>query len=94
MEFSTNAAKLHDQLWELTNGKLFRVTFNKRTTGEQRTMVCRMGVRKGLTGTGHKFEPEDRNLIVVYDFHKKGYRMIAVEGITEFQINGKIYKVN
>ena len=91
MEFSNNASELSSQLRGLTKGRIFRVTFNKRTTGEERTMVCRFGVKKGITGTGQKFEPEDRGLLTVFDVQKNGFRMIPLEGIKEFKIAGTVY---
>lgn len=51
-----------------SNGKLFRVTFTKRSTGSKRRMVARTGVRKGVTGDGLKFNPRDHDLLTVHEF--------------------------
>lgn len=67
-----------------TKGRFFHVIFTKRTTGETRHMTARTGVRKNLTGTGLKFNPRKRNLLVAYDV-SKGYRMIPIEGVTYFK---------
>jgi hypothetical protein len=96
-----------------TNGKLFGVTFIKRSTGSKRRMTARLGVSKGVTGEGQKFNPRDHDLITVHEFvtdpntsrdekgHFSGagsmathFRNIAIEGITEVRIGGKIFQVN
>lgn len=95
-----------DQLHELirqrcADGKIFSVTFTKRTTSEQRTMAARLGVTKGVKGVGHKFDPKSHNLLCVYDINKleagmgeKGaFRMINLETVTYLSINGDEYKV-
>lgn len=51
-----------------TKGKLFSVTFNKRTNNAPRRMTGRLGVRKGTTGQGKKFNDRDHNLITVHEF--------------------------
>jgi len=43
-----------------TNGQLFSITFTKRTTGEERKIVGRTGVRKGVNGTGLRYNPSSR----------------------------------
>lgn len=90
-QLSRKTAKLTEQLRKLSKGKLFRVTFIKRTTGEERTMVCRMGVTKDLTGKGLSYEPKDKGLVTVYDMQKRGYRSIPIEGIKEIRLSGEIY---
>lgn len=90
----TSAKDAEKQLKELAGSTVFRVVFVKRTTGELRTMLCRFGVKKGLSesGEGRKFEPTDRGLVGVWDMQKDGYRMISVEGIREVKIRGKVYR--
>lgn len=51
-----------------SQGKLFGVTFIKRSTGSSRHMVARVGVSQGVTGEGQKFNPRDHNLLNVYEF--------------------------
>jgi hypothetical protein len=64
------------------NGKIFTVTFIKRTTGEARTMNCRMGVTKHLKGGSKPYNDKDHGLITVWDLQAKGYRCIPLESIT------------
>ena len=75
------------------NGKIFAAVFTKKN-GEKRKMVCRQGVAKYVTGKGLKFKPEERNLIGVFDMHKKAYRFINVETLQSLKVKGKEYKVD
>jgi hypothetical protein len=75
------------------NGKIFSVIFEKRSTGVDRLMVCRKGVKKHLNGGELKYNPSNRNLINVFDLQSKGYRSISIEGIKKVKANGKEYVV-
>jgi hypothetical protein len=67
-----------------TNGKFFSVSFIKKD-GTTRKMTARLGVKKNLKGVGLKFDPSEKNLIVVFDVHKKAYRMINLLTIFKFK---------
>jgi hypothetical protein len=67
-----------------TNGKFFSVSFIKKD-GTERRMTARLGVKKDIKGVGLKFNPTERNLIVVFDIHKKAYRMINLSTIFKFK---------
>lgn len=57
------------KLMRNTKGKLFSVVFEKRTKpGVIRRMVCRTGVRKGVSGEGQSFNPADHSLLTVHEF--------------------------
>jgi hypothetical protein len=75
-----------------TNGKIFRATFTKRTTGETRNLTGRLGVSKGVKGVGLSFNPSEKKLMVVYDMHKRNFRMINLERLYEVKFKGLIYK--
>ena len=75
------------------SGRIFSVKFAK-TDGSERKMVCRKGVRKGLTGKGARYNPIERGLITVYDVQKGGYRMINFDTLQEFKMGGVSYKIN
>ena len=77
------STKTIQELVKTTKGKIFAVEFVKRTTGEMRTMTCRTGASKGVTGEGRKYDTEAKNLISVYDM-RKGFRNIPVEGVISF----------
>jgi hypothetical protein len=76
-----------------TNGKIFSAVFIKKN-GERRTIVGRRGVSKYVTGKGLGFNPGARNLIGIFDMHKKAYRFINIETLKEIKVNGKSYKVS
>jgi hypothetical protein len=57
------------RLMKGTKGKLFSVLFVKRTKpGVQRRMVCRLGVKQGVTGQGQSFDPASHSLLTVAEF--------------------------
>ena len=70
-------------------GKIFSVTFIKKD-GTERNMVCRLGVQKYLSG-GKSVNNPDKHL-TVYDMHKKGYRNITFDTLTEIKC-GKLHFV-
>ena len=76
-----------------SKGRVFGVTFIKRTTGEVRTMQARLGVKKGVTGEGLKFNPKDYALIPVNEMPMQQFRMVNLEGLTNLSIEGKKYEV-
>jgi len=76
-----------------SRGKIFGVSFIKRTNGEIRTMSARRGVSKGVNGEGLKYDPESKQLLTVYDMHKQGYRMINTNDILNLSINGNRYMI-
>ena len=75
-----------------TNGKIFSAVFTKKN-GEKRKMVCRQGVYKYVKGVGLKFKPEERDLIGVFDMHKKAYRFINVKTLEQIKVKGVIYTI-
>ena len=75
-----------------TKGKIFSAVFTKKN-GEKRKMVCRQGVAKYVKGVGLKFKPEEKNLIGVFDMHKKAYRFINTTTLEQIKVQGKTYKI-
>ena len=75
-----------------TNGKIFSAVFVKKD-GEIRKMVCRQGVYKYVKGVGLKFKPEERDLIGVFDMHKKAYRFINVKTLEQIKVKGITYTI-
>lgn len=72
-------------------GKIFSATFEKKD-GTIRTINCRRDVKKGVTGKGLSFDPMSKGLLVVYDMHRKGFRMINLDKLIEAKVNGKTIK--
>ena len=73
-----------------TNGKIFSAIFTKKD-GEKRKMVCRQGVAKYVKGVGLRFKPEKRDLIGVFDMHKKAYRFINLNTLEQIKVEGIKY---
>jgi hypothetical protein len=85
--------KNYDFLKEaVDDGHIFSVDFIKRTTGEERHMVCRIGVKSHLKGGTKKFSDTEKNLLTVFDVQKNGYRSIPLENIIRVKINGRTYE--
>ena len=85
--------QLEQIIRQLSPNQFFGVTFVKRTTGEIRTMHCRLGVtpKTQAKNPGFRFDPSGHGLLPVYDVQKKDYRMINLDGITQLRINGKVF---
>jgi hypothetical protein len=61
------------------NGEIFGVRFIKKD-GTERTMSCRLGVQKGITGAGKPWDRNDYpNLMTVYDMNRQGFRTVNLE---------------
>lgn len=74
-------------------GKIFTVTFVKRTTGETRVLNGRQGVKKHLKGGEAAYSFSEKQLLPVFDMVKGEYRSIPIEGIEEVKIMGKTFQV-
>ena len=72
-------------------GKIFSATFEKKD-GTIRTINCRRDVKKGVTAKGLSLDPMSKGLLVVYDMHRKGFRMINLDKLIEAKVNGKTIK--
>ena len=83
--------KLIDLLVE-NKSNIFSVVFLKKD-GSIRKMLCRFGVKKHLKGGKLKFNPLERNLLVVFDMQKEAYRMINLETIMNINMKGVEYNV-
>jgi hypothetical protein len=82
----------YDEIEKLTKrGEFFTVAFIKRTTGEERVMNCRTGVKKHLKGGSAAYNFKEKNLLSVYDVQAEGYRCIPVDAVTRLTINGETH---
>ena len=77
-----------------SKGKFFGVTFTKRTTGEERQMNCRLGVKKHLRGGEPAYDFEEKNLLPVFDLQMKQYRSISLDSISALTIEGEEFGVS
>ena len=76
-------------------GKIFTATFIKKD-GTMRTMRARLGVKKGVSGVGLKYDAESVGNLVVYDMEKKAFRTIAIDSLCQLNYNKKkeVYLMN
>ena len=77
-----------------TNGRVFAVIFIKRSTGEEKTIRARVGVKTKINGKGLRYNTRDKKLIVVYDMKGRIYKSIPIEGIEVVCCRGKRYRVD
>ena len=71
-----------------SSGRIFGVVFQKRTTGKLRAMTCRLGVRKGVKGIGGSFDPDEKNLLRVYEMPQSQFRCVPIEGVRSLTVDG------
>lgn len=76
---------------ELVGNSIFTAKFIKKN-GEERTINCRLNVKKHLKGGELSHNPEDYNHLIVFDMQKKGYRTIALNTLKELIHGGKCWK--
>jgi hypothetical protein len=80
------------KLIKASGGKTFGVTFTKKN-GEERKMNARLGVKKGVTGVGMKYNPAEHNLITAFDMHKENFRMINLATMSRLSTKKKTYEI-
>ena len=73
---------------EERQGKLYSIVFTKRSTGEERQMVCRQNVVSHLKGGEKAYDATAKGLITTFDFQKNAYRSIPIEGIKRIKMHG------
>ena len=77
-------------------GRMFTVTFIKKSNGQKRVLNGRLGVKAYLVGGILPYDPDEKGLIPVKDNvipGRAGYRMINIQGITNLKLNGVEYNV-
>lgn len=75
-----------------TNGKIFRVNFKKRSTGETRKMVARLNVISHRKGGDRAYDPKVYDLMTVFDMQKREYRSIPLDAVEELQAGAKVHR--
>ena len=80
-----------DELMKMAEkGNFVSVRFLKKN-GEERNLVGRLGVKKGVKGTGKVYDDADKNIVTLYE-PKNGYRSIRVDSIISVKTNGEEVK--
>jgi len=77
-----------------TNGRVFAVTFIKRSDGKERTIRARVGVRVNQKGKTPRYNPKGKKLVLVFDMGERIYKCIPIEGIEAVTFRGKRYRVD
>lgn len=75
-----------------SKGRVFGVTFVKKN-GDVRDMGARLGVKKGVTGAGMKYNPADHDLITAFDMTKKNFRMINLQTLQRLTLDKETYEI-
>ena len=73
-------------------GKIFYAEFIKKDGGLRR-MTARLGVRKGVTGKGMRYDPAAYGLLPVYDMDKAQWRMINLNTLKRLHLNHQKFAV-
>jgi len=72
--------------------KAVTVTFKKKTDGKMRVLNGRLGVKKGVTGKGLRFDPKAYDLLSIYDMQKHAFRFINLPSVKKVVADGVTYK--
>jgi len=75
----------------VSDGKTFTIEFIKRTTGELRTMNCRLGVKKFLRGGKMAYSPAEKQLLTVFDMQAKAHCTVPLKGIQRISVGGQTF---
>ena len=76
-----------------SNGKNFTVCFYKKTDGSYREMNARTGVTLGVKNVGRSFNPDDYDLLGVYDMQKHAHRMVNLRQVVGLKMKDNEYQV-
>jgi len=87
-----NRTNLRSKIEEVAGNKLVSVAFVK-LDNQDRNMVFRLGVKKGLRGGQNKVEADDRSYMTVYDMKKGGFRTLNLKTVKTIRMGGKRYEV-
>jgi hypothetical protein len=77
-----------DEFRQIVGGRIFSAKFTKQN-GEIREMVARLGVKKHLKGGELKYDPSERNNLIVFDMEKEDYRTIKFDALMEISYDHK-----
>ena len=75
-----------------SKGKIFTVE-NTKKDGSARKFNGRINVQKGVKGVGLPFNPDDHELITIYDMKAGGFRMVNMKTVNKITINKETFGV-
>ena len=82
-----------ESLIHRNKNKIFSCMFIKKD-GFLRKMTCRLGVTKGVKGTGKPIHNKSNSYLTVFDIQKDQFRVINLQTMLLIKIGGKEYYVN
>lgn len=74
-------------------GRVFGVTFVKRTDNTLRTLNARFGVTSALKGGKAAYKASDKGLMTVYDQNSQSYKSINLAALKGITVDGEVYTV-
>ena len=74
-------------------GRVFGVTFVKRTDNTVRTLNARFGVTSALKGGKAPYKAEDKGLMTVYDINGQSYKQVNLAALKGITVDGEVYQV-
>jgi hypothetical protein len=77
-----------------TNGRLFSMTLVKSSTGIEKKIFARVGLKTRQKGKDLRYNMSDKKFIVVYDIKERTYKCILIENIEAVCCRGKRYRVD
>jgi len=83
------------QIVDLIRGSEGKIVSVKKTDGTERTLVGRLGVKKGVKGVelDRKETDEKHDVITIYDIQKRQFRRINIPGIISIRAGGAEHEV-
>lgn len=77
-----------------TNGRPFSMTLVKSSTGIEKKIFAKVGVKTKQKSKGLHYNTSDKKFIVVYDIKERTYKCIPIEDIEAVCCRGKRYRVD
>lgn len=75
-----------------SGGKIFTARTIKKD-GTSRALNGRINVHKGVKDIGMKYNPEDYNLITIFDMKRHEFRMVNMDTIYQLDFKHERYEV-
>jgi hypothetical protein len=74
-------------------GRVFGVSFIKRTDNTLKTLNARFGVTSALKGGKAAYKAADKGLMTVYDINAASYKSINLAALRSITVDGEVYAV-
>jgi hypothetical protein len=92
MDTQNVTASVAQSILRNTNGRFFSVIFKKKDNTTRR-MVARLNVKKNLVGGVLPYNPQQYDLLPVFDVEIGQYRMVNLSSLISFRSGGVAYNV-